>query len=450
MTNQQPINFFNLNNLKILEEEKPRICDKIQENQIKKFTFNPTKTLQRNNSKFSNYEYEHSERSKVIFPINSQTNIMKHSKNFLSENNSINENNNLNFQNKRMNTYSSAIFNVKNLKIKNIDYNNDKNIMELIFNKLGIGNIYLEKMYSNKIDFNDLLLLTKDDLKEMNIPIGPRNRILSFIKNYSLYKENFNNNNLNSINQFFNLNNVNINTPNSTISNDNLCNFNSPTINIKTKYNNNFSTNVDNSILIKQEIKNYLNNNPNNLTINVNKTLGVKKKNSYYQKSKSPFLNIDNSKFENQKRNHTIEHNNNIKENYENYFNRRQKKNNSNIHNDNYKKTFFNFHKNKNKYKPNSKLNYISGSNNSRNTKQFIIEEIKKNKSYSKNKNFVKEKENNKNKKEQKSINSFSEEGLNLLHKMKESLNTKLKNCTKSIGEKKLLLKLLEGKANEN
>ena len=33
---------------------------------------------------------------------------------------------------------------------------------------------------------------------------------------------------------------------------------------------------------------------------------------------------------------------------------------------------------------------------------------------------------------------------------MKESLNTKLKNCTKSIGEKKLLLKLLEGKANEN
>ena len=32
---------------------------------------------------------------------------------------------------------------------------------------------------------------------------------------------------------------------------------------------------------------------------------------------------------------------------------------------------------------------------------------------------------------------------------MKKNLNSKLKNYTKSIGEKKLLLKLLEGKNNE-
>ncbi len=31
--------------------------------------------------------------------------------------------------------------------------------MEVIFYKLGIGNIYLEKIFANKIDFSDLFLL---------------------------------------------------------------------------------------------------------------------------------------------------------------------------------------------------------------------------------------------------------------------------------------------------
>ena len=54
---------------------------------------------------------------------------------------------------------------------------------------------------------------------------------------------------------------------------------NSPTINIKTKYNNNFSTNIDNNILINQEIKKYLyNNNPHNLTIKLNKFHSQEKK----------------------------------------------------------------------------------------------------------------------------------------------------------------------------
>ncbi len=415
MTNQQPINFFNLNNLKILEEEKPRICDKIQENQIKKFTFNPTKTLQRNNSKFSNYEYEHSERSKVIFPINSQTNIMKHSKNFLSENNSINENNNLNFQNKRMNTYSSAIFNVKNLKIKNIDYNNDKNIMELIFNKLGIGNIYLEKMYSNKIDFNDLLLLTKDDLKEMNIPIGPRNRILNFILNFSIYKETLKieKNDINVIKNYFN--------KSISISNKIKDYINSPTINIKTKYNNNFSTNLDNSILIKQEIKNYLNNNPHNITVNLNKAL-KKSKSPFYKNKKNINSNVIN------KSNHNDEY-------------KRHLTTNSYLENNNFRIDLSKEDKYNNKYKPNSKIKYFSGTNYNKNTKQFIIYDYKNSKSNhcNKDKKQIKDK-----KKIKRSLYSFSDEGLELLNKMKENLNAQLNNFTQTIGEKKHLLKFLE------
>lgn len=57
------------------------------------------------------------------------------------------------------------------------------------------------------------------------------------------------------------------------------------------------------------------------MIIELNKIWGVKKKNSGYQKSKSPFLIIENTKFENERRNYNIEHNNNnIKENHESYF----------------------------------------------------------------------------------------------------------------------------------
>ena len=57
------------------------------------------------------------------------------------------------------------------------------------------------------------------------------------------------------------------------------------------------------------------------MIIELNKIWGVKKKNSGYQKSKSPFLIIENTKFENERRNNNFEHNNNnIKENHESYF----------------------------------------------------------------------------------------------------------------------------------
>ena len=61
-------------------------------------------------------------------------------------------------------------------------------LMEKVFNFLGIDSInYVKKMKFNKIDFNDMLLLNKEDLKEMQIPIGPRNRLLCFIENFSGY-----------------------------------------------------------------------------------------------------------------------------------------------------------------------------------------------------------------------------------------------------------------------
>ena len=457
-------NFFNMKNLKILEEEIPRVYNKTQDSQIKKFSFNhlKNKNNQKKNSIYTDYEFSNdfSTRCKKFIPINSHSNIMNNLNNHYTDNNSLNENYNNNINNinsnlekKRINTYSSEIFNINNLKINiNNESNKDKNIMELIFNKLGIGNLYLEKIFFNKIDFNDLLLLTKEDLKEMDIPIGPRNRILSFIKNYTLYKESLKDNNYDSVNQFFNLNTLSINSPKSTISNnDNLYHINSPTINIKTKYNNNFSSNPDNNILIKQEIKNYLNNNncynntnTNSFNFNMNKNLVVRKKNSYNKKSSHPFIIENNysAHENNEKRDTTIEHN--FNGNFDNYFKRKQNKG-SNI-SENYRKAFLGFYSKKEK-KSNSKIKYENENiNNSRNNKNLYDDNIKKNNSYSQNKKNNQKEKNKKVKKVHKSLNSFTEEGLNILNKMKKNLNSKINNYTKSIGEKKLLLKLLEKK----
>ena len=78
----------------------------------------------------------------------------------------------------------------KKISISNMNTNSnisDIDLLEYTFSSLGIDSSYLDVLYSNQINFDDLLLLTKDDLKEMNIPIGPRNRLLLFISKYSAF-----------------------------------------------------------------------------------------------------------------------------------------------------------------------------------------------------------------------------------------------------------------------
>ncbi len=50
---------------------------------------------------------------------------------------------------------------------------------------------YSHLFIQNKINFNDLLLITKEDFIEMKIPVGPRNRILKFISDYKIYSKNY-------------------------------------------------------------------------------------------------------------------------------------------------------------------------------------------------------------------------------------------------------------------
>ena len=98
------------------------------------------------------------------------------------------------------------------------------------------------------------------------------------------------------------------------------------------------------------------------------------------------------------------------------------------------------------KKKINSKKKILPETNYINNTKRFLIFDYKNNNSSKK----MKKNEIEKKKNLEKSLNSFSEEGLNLLSKMKKDLNKKLKNFNKVNGDKKLLLNLLETSSNIN
>jgi len=69
------------------------------------------------------------------------------------------------------------------------NYTKDENL-EYLMERLDFKE-YSFNFIKNKITFNDLLLLKKEDFNELGIPLGPRNRILKFIEDYN--KENINN-----------------------------------------------------------------------------------------------------------------------------------------------------------------------------------------------------------------------------------------------------------------
>ena len=97
-----------------------------------------------------------------------------------------NENENNLYEENEENEENDNIYNEKNIFN---DIKEDKNILYLLSN-LNLENLYNVFM-ENCISFNDLFLLTKEDFNEMNIPIGPRNRILHFINEYKKFAQNF-------------------------------------------------------------------------------------------------------------------------------------------------------------------------------------------------------------------------------------------------------------------
>ena len=82
--------------------------------------------------------------------------------------------------------------------------NRNKNTTDLKLN-FTLSNLELNELKNvfedNYIFFEDLFLLTKEDFIEMKIPIGPRNRLLNFIKKYKNYAKTFD---LNELSSFMN------------------------------------------------------------------------------------------------------------------------------------------------------------------------------------------------------------------------------------------------------
>ena len=75
-------------------------------------------------------------------------------------------------------TYTNS-YNIANIK-KSKSFFLSKKLQEL--KNPNFLNIQQKNVLENKLKYNDLVFLTKDDFIEMKIPIGPRNRIIHFIE----------------------------------------------------------------------------------------------------------------------------------------------------------------------------------------------------------------------------------------------------------------------------
>ena len=167
-----------------------------------------------------------------IYDLKNFINEFKHSKNYTNNIlnycyiNPNNNNKNIKAENYPTQFYNRAqsnlyINNDSTLNINNKAGNlntetkntNKKKDTKLIFilNKLELFDL-IEVFKYNCISFEDLFLLTKEDLYEMNIPIGPRNRLINFLEQYKKYAKTYN---FQEINSFLRIYNNTYNTNNS-------------------------------------------------------------------------------------------------------------------------------------------------------------------------------------------------------------------------------------------
>ena len=127
-----------------------------------------------------------------------------------SFNNNFNKSNiNININKRETSKNSTTSNSIKKYQTnKNIDIKLNFTLSNLELNEL--KNIFEE----HYIFFEDLFLLTKEDFKEMKIPIGPRNRLLNFIKKYKNYAKTFD---LNELSLFMNKYKESIKSNNNTL-----------------------------------------------------------------------------------------------------------------------------------------------------------------------------------------------------------------------------------------
>ena len=184
----------------------------MKKNNNNQFTFN-----QNNNS---NLNLNENENKKVLRgrPTKLKLDKTKLKNNRISNNNEIN---NMNYDNNYENDENNNILNKyednsnipeeDEIETQNNNENNNNNVNEnedvrlnYVMEKLGLESL-IGVFESYHMSFNDVLFLTKDDLNELGFKIYQKNRLISFIEEYTSKAKNFT---LDEIKEFFEENNI--------------------------------------------------------------------------------------------------------------------------------------------------------------------------------------------------------------------------------------------------
>ena len=206
------------------------------------------------------------------------------------------------------NYYNKFVQNINN--INNNEDNNSKNNKKecnecdekvaYVLKVLELESI-IDKFSSNFISFNDLFLLRRQDLLEMNVPIGKRNRLLHFLEKYKNIAINYDFNEVkNYLYKYKNLYKNNLFIDKDVIPNINTISSNKTNIKIDDNINNNdLSTSKRNNIIINDNLKSILQLENKSIHINkdeLNKLLNNKSELSEKNKNITIFSSISNSK----------------------------------------------------------------------------------------------------------------------------------------------------------
>ena len=207
------------------------------------------------------------------------------------------------------NYYNKFVQNINNINNNNEDNyskNAKKEINECdekvvyVLTALELESI-IDKFSSNFICFNDLFLLRRQDLLEMNVPIGKRNRLLHFLEKYKNIAINYDFDEVkNYLYNYKNLYKNNLFIDKDTISNINTISSNITNIKNDDNINNNdLNNSKNNNLIINDNLKSILQLENKSIYINkdeLNKLLTNKSELSEKNKNFTIFSSISNSK----------------------------------------------------------------------------------------------------------------------------------------------------------
>ena len=206
------------------------------------------------------------------------------------------------------NYYNKFVQNINN--INNNEGNNSKNNKKecnecdekvaYVLKVLELESI-IDKFSSNFISFNDLFLLRRQDLLEMNVPIGKRNRLLHFLEKYKNIAINYDFNEVkNYLYKYKNLYKNNLFIDKDFIPKINIISSNITNVKNNDNINNNdLNTSKRNNIIINDNLKSILQLENKSIHINkdeLNKLLNNKSELSEKNKNITIFSSISNSK----------------------------------------------------------------------------------------------------------------------------------------------------------